>query len=137
MLHVGVGPAGVLLVVALLVVAIVEMFDKEAFRFAEHRLGNDAVGVMIHVVKACRGARAIGAGLSAGIATPASVSTNKNTSGERLLKAMSMYGVGWLPVQERFQGAMDEWQTLLRLAKKRYVLVIDKDYMMFSAYDGK
>ena len=100
MLHVGVGPAGELLVVALILGAITELVDEGPFRFAEHRLGNDAVGLMIHTVEARRVARAIGAGLSARSATPASVSANKNTSGERLLKAMLMYEIRRLPVQE-------------------------------------
>ena len=100
MLHVGVGPAEALLVRALFVGVITELVDEAPLRFAEHILGSDAVGVMIHAVKACRGARAIGAGLSAGIATPASVSANKNTSGERPLKAMLMYGISRLPTQD-------------------------------------
>lgn len=99
MVHVGVGPAEALLVIALLLGAVAELVDEVPSRFAEHRLGNDAVGVMIHAVEACRGARAIGAGLSAGSATPASVPANRNISGERLLKAMLMYGIRRLPVQ--------------------------------------
>ncbi len=99
-LHVGVGPAGALLAAALPSEGITEYIGEAPFRFAEHRLGNDAVGVMIHAVEARRGARAIGAGLNAGTATPASVSANKNTNSESLLKAMLMYGIRRLPVQE-------------------------------------
>ncbi len=42
----------------------------------------------------------MGAGLSAGAATPASVSANKNTRGKRLLMAMLMYSIRRLPVRE-------------------------------------